>query len=255
MSLIIRTPAEMQVWRRDHVEKSVGFVPTMGALHQGHQSLLTKARLENDLCVLSVFVNPAQFNDKKDLENYPQTWDQDRQVADEHKVDVILAPSPNLMYPDQYRFKLIETDFSKQLCGADRPGHFDGVLSVVLKLFHLVQPTRAYFGEKDFQQLTLIQDMVRSFFLEVEIIPVPTVREKDGLAMSSRNIRLSSEERAQAPLIYKIISTSSSASEALKAFEALPFPNWKVDYVTDLKKRRFVAVRIGNVRLIDNVPL
>ena len=252
MSLVIRTPQEMRTWRATQGGKSVGFVPTMGALHLGHESLLQQARRENELCVLSIFVNPTQFNDKKDFEKYPKTWEQDLQVASRNKVDVIFAPDFELMYPDQYRFKIVENDFSQQLCGQSRPGHFDGVLSVVMKLFNLIQPARAYFGEKDFQQLTLIQDMVKSFFLPIEIIPVPTVREKDGLAMSSRNVRLAPDDRAQAPLIYQIISKSASAGEAKRALES---HHWKVDYVTDIKNRRFVAVHVGGVRLIDNVSI
>ncbi len=252
MPLLIRKPEEMQAWREKNVDKSVGFVPTMGALHFGHETLLQRARLENDLCVLSIFVNPTQFNDKKDFEKYPQNWEQDLRVADQNKVDVVFAPNFDLMYPDHYRFKLMETDFSQKLCGADRPGHFDGVLSIVMKLFLVLQPTRAYFGEKDFQQLTLIQDMVKSFFLPVEIVAVPTVREKDGLAMSSRNVRLSPDQRSLVPLIFKTISTSASALEAQKVLEA---QGWKVDYLTDLNGRRFVAVRVGDVRLIDNVAL
>lgn len=254
-TIIIRTPEEMRAWRQVQAEKSVGFVPTMGALHPGHEALLKRARSENELCVLSIFINPTQFNDKKDLQNYPQTWDQDLHIAKQNKVDVIFAPGFDQMYPDQFRFKLIETDFSKQLCGTNRPGHFDGVLSIVLKLFNIIQPARAYFGEKDFQQLTLIRDMVQSFFLNIEIIAVPTLREKEGLAMSSRNNRLSAEDRARAAMIYKIISTSPTTSDALQAIESLNFQNWKVDYITDMKDRRFIAVRIGEVRLIDNVPL
>lgn len=252
MALVLHTPEEMRAWRKSQTGRSIGFVPTMGALHLGHETLLRKARQENDLCVLSIFVNPTQFNDKKDFEKYPQTWDHDLAVAKANNVDLVFAPAFDLMYPDQYKFKVVETDFSQKLCGANRPGHFDGVLSVVLKFFNLIQPLRAYFGEKDFQQLTLIQDMVRSFFLPVQIIPVPTVREKDGLAMSSRNVRLTPNDRARAPMIYKIISESHSATEAKKTLES---QGWTVDYVTDLINRRLVAVRVGEVRLIDNVSI
>ena len=252
MPHILHTPAQMQDWRRKIADNSVGFVPTMGALHPGHESLLRKSGRENDLSVLSIFINPTQFGDSKDLRAYPQTWNRDLEVASRAGVDVVFAPTFELMYPDDYRYKASESDFSKKLCGADRPGHFDGVLTVVLKLLNLVRPDRAYFGEKDFQQLRLIQEMVGSFFLPTAIVPVPTVREADGLAMSSRNVRLSAADRARAPLIFKIISRSPSAEQARQELEA---QGWEVDYVTDLENRRFVAVHAGGVRLIDNTTI
>ena len=156
------------------------------------------------------------------------------------------------MYPDDYRYKITENEFSKILDGAHRPGHFDGVLTVVMKLFQLSTPTRAYFGEKDFQQLQLIKGMVESFFLDLEIIPVPTVREADGLAMSSRNVRLTEEERTKAPEIFKAITSHRSAEEVKNHLNSLGF---EVDYVTDIGQRRFVAAKLGNVRLIDNVQI
>jgi pantoate--beta-alanine ligase len=146
----------------------------------------------------------------------------------------------------------MENDFSLKLCGKDRPGHFDGVLTVVMKLLNLLRPQKAYFGEKDFQQLTLIQGMVKAFFLPYQIVPIETVREKDGLAMSSRNVRLTPSEREKAPLIYKILKSAASADEARVQLEK---QNWNVDYVTDLQGRRFAAVRVGDVRLIDNVQI
>jgi pantoate--beta-alanine ligase len=251
MIKVIRSPLEMKTWRSTHPDR-VGFVPTMGALHQGHEQLLKKARAENDIVVLSIFVNPTQFNDPKDLEKYPKTWDQDLAMAEKNQVDVIFFPNYQEMYPDNYRFKVIEDDFSKLLCGKDRPGHFDGVLSVVMKLFNIVKPTKAYFGEKDYQQLTLIRDMAASFFMDLQIVPVPTMREQDGLAMSSRNVRLTSEERKKAPAIYAAIKESPSASVAAEKLTSLGF---NVDYVTDLGNRRFVAAKLGEVRLIDNVQI
>jgi len=252
MVQIFRTPEEFRSWRQNLGSKSVGFVPTMGALHDGHASLLKKARAENDICVLSLFVNPTQFNDKKDFEKYPITWDADVEVANKNQVTAIFAPLAPLIYPDDYLYKLTEQNFSRELCGKDRPGHFDGVLTVVMKLFQIVQPTRAYFGEKDFQQLTLIKGMAKAFFLPLEIVPVPTLREADGLAMSSRNVRLTAEQRAKAPLIYQFLKESRTADEAKEKLQA---QNWKVDYVVDLENRRFVAVHVGEVRLIDNVEL
>lgn len=253
MIQVIRTPHEMKAWRKTLPQaKSVGFVPTMGALHQGHATLLHSARSATEVLVLSIFVNPTQFNDANDLAKYPKTWDADLAVAKKCGVDVVFYPEYASMYPDNYRYVLSEKEFAKDLCGKDRPGHFDGVLSVVMKLFQIVQPTKAFFGEKDFQQLRLIQGMAEAFFLDTAIVPVPTVRENDGLAMSSRNTRLTNEEREKAPLIYRTIKSAGSAKEAT---DILNQNGFIVDYVTDTQGRRFVAARLGTVRLIDNVEL
>ncbi|MFV8257272.1 pantoate--beta-alanine ligase [Bdellovibrio bacteriovorus] len=251
MTQVLRSPSEFQAWRRKQ-SGTVGFVPTMGALHTGHEELIKQARMNNDLVVLSIFVNPTQFNDPKDLEKYPQTWDQDLAMAERNNVDAIFFPRYPDMYPDNYRYKVSENEYSTLLDGAHRPGHFDGVLSVVMKLFNVVRPTKAYFGEKDFQQLTLIQGMVESFFMDLEIVPVPTVREEDGLAKSSRNLRLTPEERKKAPAIFKAITKSKTAAEAAASLSAQGFI---VDYVTDVGNRRFVAAKLGEVRLIDNVQI
>ncbi len=251
MTQVLRSPSEFQAWRRKQ-SGTVGFVPTMGALHTGHEELIKQARKNNDLVVLSIFVNPTQFNDPKDLEKYPQTWDQDLAMAERNNVDAIFFPRYSDMYPDNYRYKVSENEYSNLLDGAHRPGHFDGVLSVVMKLFNVVRPTKAYFGEKDFQQLTLIQGMVESFFMDLEIVPVPTVREEDGLAKSSRNLRLTPEERKKAPAIFKAITNSKTAAEAAASLSAQGFI---VDYVTDVGNRRFVAAKLGEVRLIDNVQI
>lgn len=251
MSEVLRSPSEFKVWRRGQ-KGSVGFVPTMGALHAGHEELIKKARIENDFVVLSIFVNPTQFNDPSDLEKYPKTWEQDLEMAQRNSVDAIFYPRYNEMYPDNYRYKISENEYSKLLDGAHRPGHFDGVLSVVMKLFNIVMPTRAYFGEKDFQQLSLIKGMVESFFMNLEIVPVPTVREKDGLAMSSRNTRLTADERAKAPAIFRAITECKTAEEAAAKLNSEGF---KVDYVCDIGNRRFVAAKLGEVRLIDNVEI
>jgi pantoate--beta-alanine ligase len=251
--LVVRTPQELQLWRRTlSVDISVGFVPTMGALHRGHETLLQRSVKENQVTVLSIFVNPTQFNDKKDLEKYPVTFEADLEMAAKNKVDVVFAPEYTMMYPEGYRYKVIETEFSLKLCGKDRPGHFDGVLSVVMKLLNLVQPGRAYFGEKDYQQFSLIRDMAKAFFLPYEIIPVPTVRESDGLAFSSRNVRLSPEQRTWAPKIHQAMIESASATEARQKLENSAV---QVDYLEDFEGRRFAAVRVGDVRLIDNVKI
>jgi pantoate--beta-alanine ligase len=249
---VIRSPQEFKQWRRSQAGSSVGFVPTMGALHAGHASLLKRSREENEISVLSIFVNPTQFNDPKDFEKYPSTWDEDLALAEANGVDVIFFPRAPEMYPDDYHYRVSENLFSEMLCGASRPGHFDGVLSVVMKLFNVVSPSRAYFGEKDFQQLTLIQGMVRAFFMDVILVSVPTVREADGLAMSSRNRRLTAEERALAPQLFKILQSAPSAEEARVRLAQSGF---KVDYVNDLKGRRFAAAFLGDVRLIDNVQI
>ncbi|WP_373998376.1 pantoate--beta-alanine ligase [Bdellovibrio bacteriovorus] len=251
MSEVLRSPSEMKAWRKDKVG-TVGFVPTMGALHAGHEELIKRARKENDLVVLSIFVNPTQFNDPQDLAKYPKTWEQDFAMAEMNGVDAVFFPNFEEMYPDKYRYKVSENDYSLLLDGAHRPGHFDGVLSVVMKLFNLVRPNKAYFGEKDFQQLSLIRGMVDAFFMNLEVIPVATVREHDGLAMSSRNTRLKTEERKIAPAIYKAITESKSAEEATAKLQAQGFV---VDYVTDIGSRRFVAAKLGEVRLIDNVEI
>lgn len=249
---IITTVAEWRPLRRTLGAASVGFVPTMGALHEGHGALLRRARAENQHVVLSVFVNPTQFNDPTDLEKYPRTLEADAKLARECGVDYLFLPDASSMYADGYHYKVNEDAFSKLLCGAHRPGHFDGVLTVVLKLFQLVRPDRAYFGEKDFQQLELIRGMVQAFFLDLEIVPVPTVRETDGLALSSRNIRLAPRERELAPSFARILGASPTATDARTALEHAGFD---VDYVEDRDGRRFGAVKLGGVRLIDNLEI
>lgn len=251
MSQIIRSLEELRNIR-SKLTGSVGFVPTMGALHAGHAALLQKARSENEHVFLSVFVNPTQFDNKEDLDKYPATLEQDVKIAKQAGVDFIWTPTYPQLYPDQYAYNVSENQLSARFCGAHRPGHFDGVLSVVMKLLNLVKPQKAYFGEKDFQQLTLIKGMVESFFMDIEIILVPTIREESGLALSSRNVRLSPEEKQKAPLLYKTIKSAKTAMEAQKTLTDLGF---KVDYVEDLGNRRLAAAYLGSTRLIDNVEL
>lgn len=251
MIALLKTPEELREWRSG-ISGSLGFVPTMGALHAGHQKLLECSVHDNENTLLSIFVNPTQFNDPADFANYPITLDQDLSVARQTGVNAVFCPPKELLYPDDYTYRVSENSLSKTLCGAHRPGHFDGVLTVVMKLFQLARPQRAYFGEKDGQQLRLIQGMVKAFFMDLSIVPVPTVREKDGLAMSSRNLRLSPAERAKAPVLYRILTTASSASEATAALGAEGF---KVDYVQDIGGRRYAAAFLGETRLIDNVEV
>lgn len=251
MSKVIHSAQEM-IELRKSLKGSVGFVPTMGALHAGHESLLKKSRAENDISILSIFVNPTQFNDPKDFEIYPKTWNEDVQIAEKNGVDYIFSPEYASLYPDNYTYKVSENTFSRELCGAHRPGHFDGVLTVVLKLFQIVKPQKTYFGEKDHQQLTLIKNMVSAFFLPLEVIPCPTLRESSGLAMSSRNTRLSAAGKVKAAEIYKALTTIKDISAAKKHLEDLGF---EMDYLEDRNGRRYVAAFLEGVRLIDNVSL
>ncbi len=234
------------------INKNIGFVPTMGALHSGHESLIKKSVLENDKTVVSIYVNPTQFNDPDDLKNYPKTFESDFEMLKKNNVDYLFFPKYGDLYPDNYAYKVTESNFSKILCGAHRPNHFDGVLTVVLKLLNIISPKRAYFGEKDFQQYTLIKEMCKAFFLDVEIIPVSTVRENDGLAMSSRNTLLTEEDRKSAPFFSKLLKSLKSDSEITVELEENGF---KVDYIQTISGRRFGAVHLGKVRLIDNVQL
>jgi pantoate--beta-alanine ligase len=252
MSQHILDLAAFRKFRKSIEGQSVGFVPTMGALHQGHAELLKRSKKENALTVLSIFVNPTQFNNASDLEKYPKTLETDIALAKSLGVDVVWTPAYQDLYPDNYRYQMTENSFSKILCGAHRPGHFDGVLSVVMKLFNIVRPQRSYFGEKDFQQYQLIKDMAQAYFLDIEIIGVPTIRETSGLAMSSRNMRLSDSEKLKASLLYKIMTESSSAEQAREQLEKNGF---RVDYVEDIQSRRFAAAFLGEVRLIDNVKI
>lgn len=254
MTKVIKNISEWKKIRNSEElkDKTLGFVPTMGALHKGHASLIEKCLQENDVSVVSIFVNPTQFNDPNDLRNYPRTFDNDFKLLEEINVDYLFYPEYEEIYNDNYRYKVVETDFSKKLCGAFRPGHFEGVLTVVLKLFNIVKPHKAYFGEKDYQQLKLIEGMCKAFFMDIEIIPCPIVRDEDGLALSSRNLLLTDEERKIAVNFPELLKSKKSVDQIKEELEKLGF---KVDYIEDLGGRRFGAVHIGKVRLIDNVEL
>lgn len=232
--------------------KTIGFVPTMGALHDGHLALVRKSQSENDVTVVSIYVNPTQFNDPADLRNYPVTLREDTEKLVTRRVDCLFLPEYETIYPDKFTFYIDETDISRELCGASRPGHFRGVLTVVMKLLNIVGADRAYFGEKDYQQYQLINGMREAFFMETVIIPVPTVREENGLALSSRNALLDEESCKRAPLFFGILSSSESCSEARRRLQENGFI---VDYITDHGNRRFGAVISGGIRLIDNVQI
>jgi pantoate--beta-alanine ligase len=232
--------------------RTIGFVPTMGALHRGHASLVERCRAENEVTVVSIFVNPSQFNDPKDLERYPRTLAADLELLERLDVDHVLQPPVSELYPNGYRFR-VETDRQTPIMeAAARPGFLQGVMTIVLKLLNLVGPRRAYFGEKDYQQLKTLAEMAGDFFLPTEIVACQTVRDPAGLAESSRNALLSPEARRHASLLFHTLTTAASPAEAAKLLEAGGFT---VDYVEEHWGRRFAAVFLEGVRLIDNVPL
>lgn len=254
---VISSPAAF-LEARAPLTGSVGFVPTMGALHAGHASLLARSRRENKCSVLSLFVNPTQFDRAEDLRTYPRTFEQDLALAEREGVDLVFAPgAPEALYPDGYRFRLTENELSTHLCGKFRPGHFDGVLTVVMKLLQIVRPDRAYFGEKDGQQLELVRQMADAFFLSCTIVPCPIVREADGLALSSRNVRLSPQARKTAGQFAAILADVRTPLERVR--ERLATLGVQIDYLEDRDLgrglRRFAAVFVDGVRLIDNVSI
>jgi pantoate--beta-alanine ligase len=253
----MKTYTDLSTWRDERRRQlrtgvTLGVVPTMGALHDGHLSLVRRSRAENDRTLVTIFVNPTQFDDPKDLATYPQPLEDDLALLQSEGADFVLVPAAPDLYPDGYRYRVTEIERSRELEGAFRPGHFEAVLTVVLKLLQIAGADRAYFGEKDWQQLTLVQGMATAFFLPTTIIACPTVREPSGLAMSSRNRRLSDVDRRKAPDLHRVLSSASTADEAERDLLADGF---SVDYVEDREARRLAAVRLGGVRLIDNVPL
>ena len=258
--------------------RGIGFVPTMGALHAGHRSLVEKARKECQTVVVSVFVNPTQFNDKNDLKHYPRTPEADAAVLEAAGADYVLMPSVEEIYPepDTRQFDFGEVD--KVMEGATRPGHFNGVAQVVSRLFDIVSPAKAYFGEKDFQQIAVIKAMVRQLGLTVEIVECPIIRDEDGLALSSRNTLLTPEHRAAAPHIYEVIKQCAEKAQELSPAELTAWvtaevennPLLKVIYfqavdalsmqqvqswVESERVQGCIAVQAGDIRLIDNVKI
>jgi pantoate--beta-alanine ligase len=238
-------------WRRALDGGSLGFVPTMGALHAGHRRLIDRSVAENAFTLVSLFVNPAQFNDPRDCATYPTPLADDLALCAEAGATAVFLPQRDMLYPDDYTYRVREIERSTVLEGEQRPGHFEGVLTVVMKLLILAGAQRAYFGEKDWQQLQLVTGMARAFFVETEIVAVPTVREADGLALSSRNVRLSEAARTLAPEFYRVLSTALDCAMARAELEALGFD---VEYVDERAGRRLGAVQLEGVRLIDNVP-
>lgn len=251
MTQIIR---DLETWRalRNNAlaNKTIGFVPTMGNLHAGHQSLLERSLKENETTVLSIFVNPTQFNDKNDLEHYPRTEEADIALAQKLNIDLVFIPAEKIMYPDNYHYQIHETNISEILEGVIRPGHFTGMLTVVLKLLQMIKANRAYFGEKDFQQLQLVKGMVQAFFIETQIIGCPIIRMKEGLPLSSRNSRLSPEDLQFAAKFSQILQEKIPIEQIKQKLSAAGF---EIDYVEEKFNRRLAAVKFKNVRLLDNV--
>ena len=275
---VVNTVAELNAALATLKREGVGFVPTMGALHAGHRSLVERARRENDTVVVSVFVNPTQFNDKNDLKNYPRTPEADCAILEAAGADIVFMPTVEVIYPEpdtrQFDFGLVD----KVMEGATRPGHFNGVAQVVSRLFALVNPARAYFGEKDFQQIAVIKAMVEQLAIDIEIVECAIVRGEDGLALSSRNELLTPEHRAAAPHIYATISQCAAKMETLSPAELTEWvvstidenPLLKTIYFEAVDARTMqrvekwsdseriqgcCAVQAGNIRLIDNIRI
>jgi pantoate--beta-alanine ligase len=263
-------------WRR--AGDDIGLVPTMGALHAGHDSLVSRARRENQRVVVSVFVNPKQFGPREDFKNYPRPFEQDRARLETLGVDAIFHPPVDQIYPPAFKTRVDPGPLGEVLEGRSRPGHFGGVLTVVLKLLNLTQPKRAYFGQKDFQQVVLVRQLVRDLALPVRIVVVPTVREPDGLAMSSRNAYLDPAQRQRAPVVRQAVTEAAQAFtagetdpaelERLTTGRLAAAPGVEIDYVAVVDETTLsrperavpgsvlaVAVKLGSTRLIDNVVL
>jgi pantoate--beta-alanine ligase len=275
---LFRTIAELRIWRSQQASRSVGFVPTMGYLHEGHLALVRRARAENETVVVSIFVNPLQFGAQEDYDRYPRDLDRDLYLLEREGVDAVFAPSVSEMYPSGFSTAVVVTGpIAERLEGEARPGHFRGVATVVTRLFGLVQPQRAYFGWKDAQQVLVVQRLVQDLALPVDIVPLPTVREADGLAMSSRNVYLSPEERVAASAIPRALfaalerfRSGERAAAALRELvqRTLTTTPVRLEYVSVSDLETFqeveyverpalllVAAWIGTTRLIDNVLL
>lgn len=277
---LIRNPKQMQgrSLELEKLGKRIGFVPTMGALHEGHLSLVDVAKNYSDIVVMSIYLNPAQFGPNEDLANYPKSFERDIELAKSKGVDIIFCPDNAEMYPDGFQTSVVTTKLTKRLCGASRPAHFQGVTTVVLKLFNIVRPNIAVFGEKDYQQLKVIEQMTKDLNLAVKIVPAPIVREEDGLAMSSRNENLSPEERRAARSINEALNWAKTAvkngetnpaaliSEIRGRIEGTK--TGKIDYIAicdpetleELEEVKppfllAVAAYFGKTRLIDNCIL
>jgi pantoate--beta-alanine ligase len=271
-------PCRRAVRAAQHAGRVVGLVPTMGALHEGHMSLVRAARGQCDLVAVTIFVNPTQFGPGEDLDQYPRTWDADLAACESAGVDLIFAPQATTMYPEDSSTSVRVSGVTEGLCGAFRPGHFEGVATIVAKLFMVLPADRAFFGEKDYQQLVVIRRMVRNLMIPIEIVPCPTVREPDGLAMSSRNAYLSPDERIQAASLSRALFAAVDQLQAgerraarltdrvrnailaagpatIEYVDVVDAETLEVLPVIDRPARLCLAVRIGACRLIDNIGL
>jgi pantoate--beta-alanine ligase len=250
---IIRSLTDFLKWRKQITHKEIGLVHTMGNLHDGHISLIKKAKEKNDIIILTIFTNPTQFNNRQDYINYPRTIEQDTNIAKKHNIDIIFLPEEKTIYPDKYSYQInTTTEISKIMEGKSRPGHFSGMMTVVLKVLIICQATRSYYSEKDYQQLELIKKLAESFLIQTEIISCPIIRLPSGLPLSSRNNRLSKKQFAMAEYTARKCRESVETSKLKLLLES---QNIKVDYIKDINNRRFTALYIGEVRLIDNFPL
>lgn len=268
----VNSVVELKKWVRGLKKsgKTIGLVPTMGFLHEGHLSLIRKAKAENDQVLISIFVNPAQFGPDEDFDRYPRDFDRDRMLAEQAGADLIFAPDSSEIYPRESSISIRAGAMGDVLCGATRPGHFDGVLKVVVKLFHLAEPDRAYFGQKDAQQLAIIESLVEDFNFPMEIRRSETIRESDGLAKSSRNVYLSEKERLEAPAIKKALDLGKElvfnhedpipqmtellrkhTSGRIDYIELLSYPSLNTDITEDAILA--VAIQFEGARLIDNI--
>ena len=249
---IFKSLAEWQTHRLS-LKGCIGFVPTMGNLHDGHLALYSRSVIDNDITVASIFVNPTQFNNADDFKQYPKTLEADFEALKSVGVDYCLLPNKADLYPDDYCYRVTENKLALTMEGACRPGHFDGVLSIVLKLLNLVGSDNAYFGKKDYQQYQLVKGMAQALFLKTQIIGCPIVRDDYGLALSSRNGRLSGEQLAKArefaALFYQPLLSSVDIAKTLVN------AGINVEYIKDIDGRRYAAVFIGDVRLIDNYSI
>lgn len=252
----MKTITNINEWlalKKTFTNQTVGFVPTMGNLHAGHLALCERSVFENDITVVSIFVNPTQFNQTSDFDLYPRTLEQDQMLLREKKVDYLLLPTANDLYPDNYAVQVSENTLGAELEGEYRPGHFTGMLTVVLKLLNLASATSAYFGEKDYQQMLLVKKMVHALFVPTTIVACETLRAEDDLALSSRNGRLTADQRQLALHFPRLLKSLTLTDEQVAAeLSALGF---KVDYVKQKWGRRLGAVWLDQVRLIDNIPL
>ncbi|TAL64784.1 MAG: pantoate--beta-alanine ligase [Legionella sp.] len=234
------------------MDVSLGFAPTMGNLHAGHASLFVASAKDNDYTISSLFINPTQFNRPDDFQLYPRTLDEDLHLMEKSGVDYCILPTADAMYADNYNYQIQEQQLCQMMEGQHRPGHFNGVLTVVMKLLQLTRPHNAYFGEKDYQQYLLIKGMTEALFMDVRINPCPTIREVSGLAFSSRNNRLSPEQKIRAIEFAQIFHQNKSCEMIISELKE---KGLVVEYIEEFQNRRFAAVMIDDIRLIDNYPL